>query len=108
MRDNFLKEKHSRGLAGHFGHDKTYAQLISSYYWPGMRSDVKKFVDRCRIFQYPKEKKQNIELYQPFPIPDRSWDVISMDLVLGFPRTRRENDSIFVVVDRFLKMAHFI
>ena len=38
MRDNLLKEKHSGGLAGHFGHDKTFAQLSSSYYWPGMRT----------------------------------------------------------------------
>ena len=30
MRDNLLKEKHSGGLARHFGHDKTYAQLSSS------------------------------------------------------------------------------
>jgi hypothetical protein len=32
MRDNLLKEKHSGGLARHFGHDKTFAQLTSSYY----------------------------------------------------------------------------
>jgi hypothetical protein len=38
MRDNLLKEKHSGGLAGHFGHDKTFAQFCSSYYWPGMRT----------------------------------------------------------------------
>ena len=38
MRDNLLKEKHSGGLAGHFGHDKMFAQSSSSYYWPGMRT----------------------------------------------------------------------
>jgi hypothetical protein len=69
MRDNFLKEKHIRGLAGHFGHDKTYVELSSSYHWPCMRSDVKKFVDRCKIFQYAKRKQHNTGLYQPFPIP---------------------------------------
>jgi hypothetical protein len=48
MRENLLKEKHSGGLAGHFGHDKTFAKLNESYFWPGMRADVKRFVDRCQ------------------------------------------------------------
>jgi hypothetical protein len=49
MRENLVREKHSGGLAGHFGHDKTFAKLSESYYWPGMREDVKRFVDRCQI-----------------------------------------------------------
>jgi hypothetical protein len=108
MRENLLKEKHSGGLAGHFGHDKTFAKLNESYFWPGMRSEVKKFVDRCRICQHSKGRKQNAGFYQPLPIPERPWDEISMDFVLGLPRTQRGVDSIFVVVDRFSKMAHFI
>ena len=32
MRENLVKEKHSGGLAGHFGHDKTFAKLGKSYY----------------------------------------------------------------------------
>jgi hypothetical protein len=57
MRENLLKEKHSGGLAGHFGHEKTFAHLNILYYWPGMRMDVKKFVNRCRIFQHAKGKR---------------------------------------------------
>jgi hypothetical protein len=73
-----------------------------------MRTDVKKFVDICRISQHTKGKRQNAGLYQPLPIPKRSWDVVSMDFILGLPITQRGCDSIFVVVDRFSKMAHFI
>jgi hypothetical protein len=49
MRENLLKEKHSGGFDGHFGHDKTFSKLNGSYFWLGMRTDVKKFVDICRI-----------------------------------------------------------
>ena len=46
MRENLLKEKHSGGLVGHFGHDKMFAKLDESYIWPGMRADIKRFMDR--------------------------------------------------------------
>jgi hypothetical protein len=48
-RENLLKEKHNGGLVGHFGHDKTFSKLNGSYFWLGMRTYVKKFVERCRI-----------------------------------------------------------
>jgi hypothetical protein len=108
MRENLLKEKQSGGLAGHFGHEKTLSKLNGSYFWPGMITNVKKFVDRCIICQHTKGKRQNIGLYQPLPIPERSWDTVSMDFVLGLPRTQRGYDWIFVVVDIFSKMEHFI
>jgi hypothetical protein len=57
MRENLLKENHSGGLVGHFFHEKMFAQLNRSYYWPGMREDVKRFVKKCNIFQYAKGKK---------------------------------------------------
>ena len=73
-----------------------------------MQHDVKKFVEGCRVCQHAKARNHNIGLYQILPIPSRPWDSISMDFVLGLPRNQRGHDSIYVVVDRFSKMAHFI
>ena len=56
IRENLFREKHSRGLAGHFGHDKTFEQLQHFYYWPKMRSEVQKFVNNCKICQHAKGK----------------------------------------------------
>lgn len=73
-----------------------------------MLTNVKKFVEICRIFQHAKVKIQNIGLYQAFPIPNRPWDSTNMDFVLGLSKTKKGNDSIFVVVDTFSKMENFI
>jgi hypothetical protein len=103
-----LQESHAGGLMGHFGREKTLLMLADHFYWPKMRRDVDRFVRRCIVCNTSKSKMKPHGLYTPLPAPTTPWEDISMDFVLGLPRTKRGHDSIFVVVDRFSKMAHFI
>jgi hypothetical protein len=89
FREFFITELHGGGLAGHFGHDKTFDTVTDRFYCPRIRRDVHTVVDRCRVCQINKGTKQPAGLYMPLPIPDRPWQHLSMDFVLGLPRTLR-------------------
>jgi RNase H-like domain found in reverse transcriptase/Integrase zinc binding domain len=108
LREAVITEGHAGGLAGHFGVDKTLAWLQDQFYWPRMEWDVTRFMGRCRTCRLAKTRGTNAGLYQPLPVPVAPWEDVSLDFVLGLPRTQRNKNSIMVVVDRFSKMAHFI
>ena len=73
-----------------------------------MKKYVTNICDKCIQCRKAKSRVMPHELYIPLPIPSEPWVDVSMDFVLGLPRTSRGWDSIFMVVDRFSKMAHFI
>ena len=83
-----LQEAHGGGLMGYFGRDKTFATLSKNYFWPKMFRDVSCFTNRCSTCRKAKSKAQSHGLYMPLPIPYQPWEDISIDFVLGLPRTQ--------------------
>jgi hypothetical protein len=104
----FLQEAHGGGLMAHLGVKNTKDVLAAHFFWPNMSHNVELYVSRCTTCNKAKSRLNPHGLYMPLPVPSVPWEDISMDFVLELPRTKRGRDSIFVVVDHFSKMAHFI
>nr|GEZ36046.1 retrotransposable element Tf2 [Tanacetum cinerariifolium] len=109
LREALLTEARSSLFSVHPGSTKMYHDLKQHFWWSGMRRDVAMFVSKCLICQQVKIEHQRASgLLQQLDIPVWKWDEISMDFVTGLPRTQRRHDSIWVVVDRLTKSAHFL
>ena len=96
-----LREVHRGALAGHFGEDKTYIMVKEHYFWPHMLKDIQDLIKRCLICQMAKSHVLPQGPYTPLPTPQGPWLDVSMDFMLGLPRTQCNKDFILVVVDRF-------
>ena len=74
-----------------------------------MKRDVTDYMSKCLKCQQVKVEHQVlIGLLNPLPIPQWKWDNITMDFVSGFPLTQQKHGSVWVIVDRLAKSAHFI
>ena len=74
-----------------------------------MKRDVTEYVSKCLMCQQVKVEHQvPIGLLNLLPIPQWKWDNITIDFVSGFPLTQQKHDSIWVIVDKLTKSAHFI
>ena len=74
-----------------------------------MKKDIADYVAKCLTYQQVKAEHQKPSgKLQPLPIPEWKWERITMDFVVGLPRSRDGYDSIWVIVDRLTKSAHFL
>ena len=109
LRKVILEEAHSESFAIHLGSTKMYQDLKMSFWWSEMKKYVSEFVTKCLVCQRVKAKHQVPSgLLQPIRIPEWKWDRITMDFVVGLPLTGRKHDSVWVVMDRLTKSAHFL
>ncbi|GJT66449.1 putative reverse transcriptase domain-containing protein [Tanacetum coccineum] len=79
------------------------------YWWPNMKANIATYVSKCLTCAKVKAKHQKPSglLVQP-EIPEWKWEKLTMDFVTKLPKTTNSYDTIWVIVDRLTKSAHFL
>ncbi|KAK8701329.1 hypothetical protein V6N13_019717 [Hibiscus sabdariffa] len=109
LRKEMLEEAHQSSFSIHPGSVKMYKDLKPLYWWLGMKSTITYYVSRCLTCQKVKvEHRAPTGLLQPLKFPLWKWERITMDFVSGLLITPPKYDSVWVIVDRLTKSAHFI
>jgi hypothetical protein len=98
-----ITEAHTQKSTAHPGKNKMCRIISDQYYWPGMTTDIDRYVrncNDCRQSTIPQDKAPG--LLKPLPIPERPWQHISMDFH-KLPKDRNGYNNVVIFVDRFGK-----
>ncbi|GJY48552.1 reverse transcriptase domain-containing protein [Tanacetum coccineum] len=108
-RSLIMHESHKSKYSIHPGADKMYHDLKMLYWWPNMKADIATYVSKCLTYAKVKAEHQRPSglLVQP-DIPEWKWEKIKMDFITKLPKRAAGYDSIWFIVDRLTKSAHFL
>ena len=109
IRSSILIESHQTPYSGHPRYQNMISTIKKHFFWPKLKDDIELFIAKSKECQLVKVEHQHPSgLLQPLPILEWKWKVISMDFTTGIPKRKKQNDSIFVLVDNLSKASHFI
>ncbi|TYK29813.1 pol protein [Cucumis melo var. makuwa] len=109
VKTELLTEAHSSPFTMHPGSTKMYQDSSCVCWWRNMKREVADFISRCLVYQQVKVPRQKqAGLLQPLSVPGWKWESVSMDFIIGLPKTFKGYTIIWVVVDRLTKSAHFV
>ena len=84
IRSFLLREFHDAMYSSHVGVTKTYKRVRVNFWWPEMQGSIRSYIKSCEICQRNKAPTlKPAGLLQPLEIPDRNWEVASMDFISG-------------------------
>lgn len=105
VRTELIRQVHDQLSNAHAGRNKTYQELISRYFWNGMRKDVERYCRNCHLCRTNHAARDKTPgLLHPLPVPDRPWQHICVDY-MDMPRDKKGFDKVVVFIDRFSKVS---
>ena len=94
LKSQILFEAHNTPYSIHPGATKMFQDLKQHFWWRYMKNDIVDYVSRCLTCQKVKaEHKRPAGELQPLDIPEWKWEHITMDFVVGLPKTSEGYDA---------------
>jgi hypothetical protein len=85
-----------------------YHGLKAQFWWTRMKRETARYVEECDTCRRVKaDHMRPTRLLQPLSIPAWKWEDIIMDFTVGLPLTGHKLNTIWVIIDRLTKFAHF-
>ena len=107
LKQKVLLELHTSLVVGNSRFLQTYHKVKKEVFWEGLKYDAQSFIVEYLVCQQNKvEIVKTPGLPQPLNIPSQCWEEVSIDFIVGLPKSEGKN-IIMVVVDRITKYAHF-
>jgi hypothetical protein len=108
LQQQVIAALHDSLVGGHSGAPVTFQRVSKLFYWPGTRASILQYVQQCSICSQAKPDRARYPgLLQPLPVPQSTWETISMDFVEGLLLSGNAN-AILVVVNKYSKFAQFV
>ncbi|WVZ93770.1 hypothetical protein U9M48_039727 [Paspalum notatum var. saurae] len=109
LRKKILDEAHTSMFTMHSDSNKMYQDLKQKFWWTRMKREIAKYVSECDVCQRVKtDHLKPAGTLQLLAVPAWKWEDVHMDFIVGLPRTQKGYDSIWVIIDRLTKSAHFL
>jgi hypothetical protein len=109
VHQQILDEAHLSRYSIHPESTKMYQDLKQHYWWTKMKIEIARYVARCDTCRRVKAvHMKTAGPLQSLPIPTWKWEDISMNFIVGLPKTAKGFASIWVIIDRLTKIAHFL
>ncbi|GJT88732.1 putative reverse transcriptase domain-containing protein [Tanacetum coccineum] len=109
LRALIMHESHKLKYSIHPGSNKMYQDMKKLYWWPNMKTEIATYVSECLTCAKVKvEYQKSSGLLVQLEIPQWKLENITMDFVTKLPKMADSQDTIWVIVDRLTKSAHFL
>lgn len=106
LREEVIRSSHDQPSSAHGGVAKCLERIRRNFFWPGLASDVRQYIAKCELCR--TSKYPNYSQRPPMGsqiISERPFQRLYIDFIGPFPRSKKGNIGIFIILDHFSKFT---